>query len=312
MTSPLADFSRFPGRRWAHAIATQMTPAAGAPVRLEMAVRVRWSHHVRVVPDAIMLFATAEEAARAAIQALFVPNDVALVAQPMPPHWVGAVLHSGARYVDVGRRFDGPLPTGAWHRQAAERAALAHPEAVAIVEAPAWSGADDSQLALQLPVRATIVDATRSAHCLGPALTAQRGTFTLVALRDPDDPVTPVLYGLVGAADADLEARVAIGPTAVPALLAERAFAILDGLARHPDWPAATATRLEARYAEWRRALAGRPGVVDLGQAGLEASALCLGDDGAAIARELTLNFPGVQAWPMAPMRGLLTVHLLA
>jgi hypothetical protein len=312
MTTPLADFVRFPGRRWAHAITAQMTPAGGAPVRLEMAVRVRWSHHIRVMPDAIMLFATAEEAARAAVQALLVPSDVALVAQPLPHHWVGAVLHAGARYVDVGRRFDGPLPTGAWHRQAAERAVQAHPEAVAIVEAPAWSGADDTQLALDLPVRATIVDATRSANCLGPALTAGRGTFTLVALRDPDNPVAPVLYGLVGAADAELEARIAIGPTAVPEPLAERAFAVLDGLARHPEWPAASAARLAVRYAEWTSALAGRPGVVPLGQAGLEAAALCLGDDSAVIARDLTLAFPGVQAWNMAPMRGLLTVHLLA
>ena len=311
MTTPLIDLARFPGRRWANATAQRLGPRLMAQARLEMVVRVRWARHLRVPPDEMLLFATAEEAARAAVQALATPADVVLLAQPLPYRWVGAVLHSGARYVDVGRRFDGPLPTGGWNRSAAERAASAHPTAVAVVESPAWGGTDDAATAADLPLRALIVDATRSAQCLGLELARQRAALTLVALRDPDHPTEPVVYALVGPDGEELALRVGVGPTGLPNVVAEHALAVLDGLLLLPAWPAAMAARADARFAEWLAALAGRPGVVALGRSGLEAAALCLGDDAEQVARALLPTFASVQAWPMTPMRALLTVDLL-
>ncbi len=311
MTTPLLDFTRFPGRRWSADLVGMVRDVQPQSAQLTTAVLARWSHHLRARPGDLLLFATAQEAMRAAIHALVVPTDVVLVARPLPPDWLSAVLLAGARFLDVGRRFDGPLPTGGLNRPAAERAAAAHPGAVAIAELATWSGANDVQAAAGLPLRALIVDARRTASCLGPQLPAERAVLTLVALRDPDRPSDPVLYALVAPDQQGEGLRAATGPTALPELQAAHALAVLDGLQRQPTWPTALNARLAARYAQLQQALAGRPGVQLLGLTGLEAAALCWADDGKAIAAALAVEFPTLAAWPMSEMRGLLTVDLL-
>ncbi len=311
MTTPLTDFTRFPGRRWANSVAARMPPKLAADTRMAMAVAARWSHHLRARPEDIVLFATAQDAMRAAVHALLAPDDVALLALPLAPEWLTAVLCAGARYVDVGRRFDGPTPTGAWNRNAAERAAAAHPDAVALVESLSWSGSDDAAAIAGLPLRAVIADARRVQSPLGPVLLPDRPTLTLVALRDPDCPSEPVLHALVAPDGQGRALGIAIGPTSVPDLLADHAFAVLDGVERWPDWQAQLVPRLEARYGQWLAALAGRPGVQILGRSGVEAAALCLSDDADVIAAAIADAFPAVRAWPMTPMRALLTLDLL-
>ena len=311
MQTPLLDFIRFPGRRWSASFMSQVTSHLATETTLEAAVLARWSRHLNVPPNDMLLFATAEEAMRAAVHALVATHDVVLLARPLPPAWIAAVLQTGARYVDVGRRFDGPSAIGGWNADAAVRAAAAHPEAVAIAETASWTGAPDAATAGALPLRATIADARRTAACLGPVLTSERATLTLVALRDPDDPVTPVVHALIAPEGQGVALRVAVGPTALPQAVAERAFAVLDGLGRNPDWQHASEVRLRACGQAWHAALEGRPGVIAFAPVGLEAAALCLADDGEQIAAELVADFLTVRAWPMTPMRAILTVDLL-
>ena len=311
MTTPLIDLTRFPGRGWYAGIAEQIRAAPAGSSLLNTSVLARWAQHLRARPADILLLATAQEAIRVAIQALVVPSDVVLLARPLPPEWLMAVLHAGARYLDVGRRFDGPTPTGGLNHAAAHRAALAHPQAIAIAELATWSGANDAALAADLPIRGVIVDARRHADCLGPQLPGARAPLTLVALRDPDRPSEPVLYALLVPDQQGEALLIASGPTALPEIQAEHAFAVLDGLQRQPTWPTAMQARLATRYAQFQQAVANRPGVVLLGQTGLEAAALCLADDGEEIAQALAGEFPAAVAWPMTDMRGLLTVDLL-
>jgi hypothetical protein len=141
-------------------------------------------------------------------------------------------------------------------------------------------------------------------------LAPDRAALTLVALRDPDAPSPPVVYALVAPDGEGSALRAAIGPTAIPQSTAERAFAVLEGVARTPSWLEASASRMADRYAAWQAALAGRPGVEVIGRAGTEAAALCLGGDGDAIAAELVHTFVSVRAWPASSMRSLLTVDL--
>lgn len=311
MTTPLLDFKRFPNRRGMGSPLDHTLDAVLTGSSMDESVTVRWARHLHVAAKDILLFPTATEARSAAAHALLAPGDVVLVAGPLPSVWLATVLGAGARYLDVGRRFDGPAPTGGLSRPAAERAAAAHPESIAIVETLTWSGADDVVAIAGLPLRAVIVDATRTDACLGPRLGFGRTAFTLVALRDPDSPSEPVIYALVAPEHHGSVLQSVVGPMTLPSLLADRAMAVLHGLARQPDWTVTMRARLEVRHAQWCEALAGRPGVQLLGRSGLEAAALCLGDDGAQIADDILLDFPSVCAWPMRPMRGLLTADLL-
>ncbi len=310
MTTPLLDFKRFPGRRWSLGFSAEMRETLERIPDMATAVRARWAQHVRARTDDILLFATAEDAMRAAVHALLAPNDVVLLARPLPPDWIACVLQAGARYVDVGRRYDGFAQTGGWNVAAAQRAAAAHPEAVAIAETCTWGGADDAAVAAALPLRAFIKDARNTLHCLGPVLGLERATVTLVALRDPDAPSPAVLYALIAPDQHGAALRAAVGPTAVPAVLAEHAFAVLEGVDRDPTWADRAIARITERNAAWRTALAGRPGVEVLPPAGTEAAALCLGGDGDAIAADLVGQFLTVRAWPTSAMRALLTADL--
>ncbi len=302
------DSKRFPSRQNRKPI----LPRAPFGLRMEWSVLVRWARHLNIHPNDLFLFATAQEAMNAAVRAVMAPTDVALVARPMDEDWLTAVLAIGARYVDVGRRFDGPTPVGGWHRPAAERAAAAHDEAIAIVESPIWSGADDVEAIAGLPLRAVVIDARRTEDCWGAQVPAARKSLTLIALRDPDQPCEPLVCGLVVPTLSGVGLRVAVGPTRLPRVIADRATAVLHSLALQPDWPAPMLAQLQVRYAAWHAAMVDRPGVQVLGRCGLEAAALCHAGDGPQIADAIATDFPSIRASRVAGMRGLLTVDLLS
>ena len=294
----------------------RLQPGHGTLAALETAVLARWAQHLRVPPNDLLLMASGTEAVRTAAHALLAPADVALLAQPIAPEWVNVVLSTGAAYIDVGRTFAtlGPANAcpGGWHRLAAERCAREHPGAVAILEQPAWTGADDGALAATLGVRAAIVDARRGGGCRGEPLPELRAALTIVALRDPDAAsAQPVLCALVARSGEGRALRAAVGAAEVPLPALRHALAVLDGLGRDGGWEQALWQRTAARYAEWTRLLADRPGVLIFAPAGVEAAALCQAGDGVAVVEDLASVFPAALAWPVTPMHGLITTPLI-
>lgn len=309
----LLDIARFPGRRWVQTLATsgQLTSDVNT---LEATVRIRWARLLHVHPRDLVLFATGTEALRAAVYALLAPGDVALLAQPVPMDAVHAVLAAGARYVDVGRTFFADAAAGSWHGDAAERACAAHPDAVAYLQAPAWTGADDPAHARDLPLRARIVDARNQPACSGPRFAdpvdraADPLTLTVVTLRDPDWPRDPPLAALIAPPELGPVLRAIVGPVHVPPVLIDRAFALLDGFATQPEWPARLLPFLHNRHQRWSTLLAGHAGVQPLPFAGLQAAALCLQGNPEALLPLLMPEFPATLA--IASPRPLLVTDL--
>lgn len=311
MTQPLLDLNRLASVDRYVKLSDQSHAGVPVEAELERAVRARWAQHLGVHANDILLFDTAQLAQFTAVRVLLKPGEVALLARPLRQDWLAAIAHGDAIYVDVGRRYDGPGVAGRWHETTAQRAALAHPDAVAIVDTPAWGGADDSAAIVDLPLRCAIVDAGRCDDCLGPRLAPDRRALTVVCLRDPDSPSAAVLHGLVAPEGEGTTLRLLGGLAGASSLLAERAYAVLVGAEQQPAWRKSYWPRLEARYAEWCAALAERPGVQVLGRAGLEASAICWSGDSAAVAESIAGAFPFVSAWVGSGMRGLISVDLL-
>ncbi len=311
------DPQRFPGRRHLGAIARDHRPTTGGgnyAGALAEEVRDRWAAAIGCDPDALVLCASVAEAARLCCMALLRPEDTALLARPCAATWPAAVLGAGAAFVDVGRLADGVIdPAGA--RFAAE----AHSGALWLLDAPTLTGASDCdalwpvlEAAHRADDRTTIVvDATAELTYVGAGdALASPCSATLLALRDPLAPQTPLLCAVrVGPEDFGGPAAL-LGPARLPAPLLELAMAAL-GRAHIAD-----PTTMRAEAAALREAVAAalatagdaHPGISMLGGPGLQVALRCDGGDGAAVARLLGRHGLCADAYGSGAMRDLVLV----
>src|SRR5258708_2761848 len=117
MTSTWLDLTRFPLRRhlagWYgqhRALNADRSDFAGDSSAL---LQSRWAAWLGVQPADVLLAATAHDAWHLLARAVFLPNDVAIIAEPSLSAFPAAVLAAGAAYVDVGRRHRGEIAPAA-------------------------------------------------------------------------------------------------------------------------------------------------------------------------------------------------------
>lgn len=315
------DLGRFASRRWLDGTRRQhpTAHADGGRGDLVAQVRSRWAARLGVASTDLLVCPTDVDAYRLVLGALLAPTDVVLVAEPAPPAALTAILGLGGRYLDVGRRADGRIAGGA-----VDRALLAWPEAVAVVEAPSLFGTDDRQWVADPPQpaaapaggvasapRALVVDARHApgwAMLPTPAESASMPLATLIALRDPDAPADPVAIGIVCAPGTGAGLLLLQGQPQWPEASLQHALAVLRGLAVAGFTAAADAelAALRARCVATVRA----PGVVALPHGGWRQAFECLGGDAAGVAAALRGRLPALLALPAHPGRALLVADL--
>jgi hypothetical protein len=270
-----------------------------------------WAARLGVAAADLVLAGSDAEATRLVLQALLAPGDVLLLAEPVAHDVPGAVLTTGAAYVDLGRLHDGALDPAALATARAR-----HPDAVLWLHAPGLFGEVDawpvngSHASKDSLPRAVLVDARlQPGWHAGPVLPA--GVLAaLVALRDPDEPEAPVLHAVVCAPGTGADLQLLQGPVNWPPVLMQQALAILRGLDAEPTWPAAADAQMTFAYQVLADALAHRPGVRLQPAAGVWAAAECLAGDAAEVARALVQIVGPVQAFAAHPLRSLVVVRL--
>jgi hypothetical protein len=309
MTSIWLDPQRFPGRAHLASVARHHAPLDRAQSLvagdLAPAVQTRWAAHLRVDPSDLVLCATEAEACRLVLHGLLAPGDVALLAEPAPVPVLGAILSTGAAFVDVGRLHDGRIDAKALHL-----ALTAHPQAIVIGEQPSLFGTEDRAVLQDLPARATVLSATHAQGFAGPQDLDPGALATLVALRDPDRPQVPVLHAVVCQPGTGADLMLLQGPAGFAEVTLRQALAVLEGLRDQPAWTDATEARLQAHVERFTQALQGLAGVRILPRSGWRQAAECLGGNAAEVALQLGQHLAPVHAFAPHPMRSLVVVHL--
>lgn len=309
MASPWLDLRRFPGRHHLAAVVRAHAPLDPAAVLqtgdVSHEVQRLWAARLGVECADLVLAGSDAEAARLVLHALLAPGDVLLLAEPVAHDVPGAVLTTGAAYVDLGRLHDGALDPAALATARAR-----HPGAVLWLHAPGLFGETDPQPSAEPAPRAVLVDARLQPGWHAGAVLPAGALAALVALRDPDEPEAPVLHAVVCAPGTGADLQQLQGPVQWPPALMQQALAILRGLDAQPDWPAAAEAQMAQAYAVLASALAGRPGVRLQPAAGVWAAAECLAGDAAEVARALAQVVGPVQAFAAHPLRSLVVVRL--
>ncbi|MBI5610591.1 MAG: hypothetical protein HY902_17075 [Deltaproteobacteria bacterium] len=269
-------------------------------------IRRLWALQLRrggtpLEPADLLLCASDREAVELALGRLVQPGDVVLWAEPMPGQAALTTLAAGARYLDVGRAHQG-LPDAA----AVALALQTHPHAVFWGEVPALTCADDLAGPAALPARARIADCTAAAW----DTELPDADACVLALRDPDSPGEPMLYGVATRPGwgSDLESLHGRGHFSERAQL--HALAVLEGLAEQPRWPDHRRTEAADLAAQFFQAARDWPGAVPAGQFGLRAAVRCLAGDPHDLAVRLHPQFLQLRALPAHPAGSLLWLDL--
>lgn len=320
MTSRWLDVARFPGRAHLAAIARDHRPTAGftdlRAAALE-ALQARWATALGASPDDLLLFASAQEAARLACSALMAPGDLALLARPATALWPAAVLATGAAFVDLGRLADGRLdPAGVAF------AAEAHAGALWLLDQPSltghddlatWSAALDEAPRPPSPARA-LLDVTdapghgASAATLAPVDVRAELLASLHALRDPLEPAWPLLFALRVQPGEGRALAALRGPATLPMPLVERASLVWQRADMAAD--AHAAIRISAVRAEVAARAERWPGAAVVGTSGWRIAVRCDGGDAEALAAELQASGLPAMGHGRHPMRSLVVVDL--
>ncbi len=307
--SPWLDPRRFPVRKYLAAARRDHRPVSDR----ELAerdylgeIRRQWATLLRqagapLKPDDLLVCASDREAVDLALGRLLQPGDVVLRAEPVAGQVALTTLAAGARYLDVGRTEQG-LPDAAGLVLALQ----AHPEAVFWGEVPALTCADDLAGSAARPARARIADCTAAAW----DTELPDADACVLALRDPDAPGEPVLYGVATRTGwgSELESLHGRGHFSERAQL--HALAVLQGLVAQPRWPEVRRSEVAELASQFLGAASNWPGAVAPSHFGLRAAVRCLAADPQALAARLHPQFLQLRALPAHPAGSLLWLDL--
>lgn len=315
------DPERFPGRAFLAAVARDhraITASGDLRSATAEALQARWAARLGAEADDLLLFASAEEAARLACSALLLPHDVALLARPSASLWPASALATGAAFVDVGRLADGRLdPAGIAF------AAESHPGGLWLLEQPSLAGQDDvAAWSASLPAThgasacpAALVDVSgapghgASVLALAPGDADGRHVLaSLHALRDPLEPAWPTLYALRVAPGQGRQLAALLGGSSLPMPLLERASAALSRADEAADRVALE--RIATVVAQVNALAAGWSGAAPLAGGGWRQAVRCDAGDSVAFAEALAHVGLIAAAYGRHPMRSYVVVDL--
>jgi hypothetical protein len=291
---PWLDPQRFPQRRFLAnpGVAFFGTGGAESLAATQQTTVVRqWQDLLGLGSDSLAVFASQAEAVGVALP--IAAGELVLLSAPASTAVVPRLLQAGARYVDVGRTVDGRPDLEAWRL-----AVHTHPDAWVYVscDQPVQSDWETALQAGAKPER-TLLHAGGGFSGLKRYAPEVWPLLTWLALRDPDDPASAVLWAVAGQGlGPALQAL--RGPLELPHPLVQRAEVILAGLVDSPDWPQDVLALLELRSAALARAVADWPGAV-LWPARdcLQRLVRCMAGDAAALADKLA-----PQGWICPPV----------
>lgn len=301
--SPWLDLTRRPQRRHLLRLQVSEGPVSAAPSvvgMLAQRLRETWAAHLGLSASAILPCASASEALRLVANAVLLPGDTVRMARPGQLAWSAAVLSAGAAFVDVGRLTSGAVDPST--RDASPAARLV------ILGAPAPTGAVDACAWPAAPSELRLADATLAASLYGqPSADAD---LSLVVLRDPDAPASPLLAALCGAPDDILALQLLAGPSPLPERLVRTALAVTQRIdaAGEAEFLAVVTRRAE----RLRSLLTLGPGQQWLPRAGVSQAVACLAADGQALATAAQPLGYSAEAWGAFPGGGLVRCDLLA
>lgn len=309
-SAPWLEDDRFRGRKYLPGLARNHGPirsTAQAGSALSDSLRRRWAAHLGLNPADLLPCATAAEAWRLLCTACLLPGDVALLAEPGSLHLPTAVLAAGAAYLDLSRDGQGAIPTAAF-----SRARLMHPNALFLGERPSLLGTDDTAGLLFIAAEVTrLIDARHVAAWAGLGAADVADHATVICLRDPDAPATPLLHAVVCQPGSGAALSAIQGPSSLPLALLEAGLSALSRVARCQDtelavWRAAMAVALGRFHAS----AADHPGAVVFPAAGTRAAIECRAGDAAALFESSQAAGLAVRAYGGHPMRNLLVCDL--
>ncbi len=310
--SPWTDPRRFGQRQFHASLRRGLQPAeqrCALASSVAQAVAALWASQLcwpdrPVLPTELVLCGSGREALALALATLLVPGDTVLIGHPTAGQALAIALAQGAHYIDVGRTDDGQIDF-----LAAQRAAQAHPQAVAYGQAPAWSAVDDTAMWQQVTgLRATVADLRLA---LWPTVLPAAGACVL-SLRDPDDPACEVLYAVV-APQADAVVIAALwGDSALSHGQLRHAHAVAGGMARNQLWVAQARSAVLNAAGRLTQAALGYPGVQTYATAGATVALRCRGGDGASLFAALRIYTPDMATFDHHPLRGWVVADVAA
>lgn len=302
----------FPGRRHLLGLARSRRPQRGAadPADgLDHSLRQRWAAHLGVRAADLLPCASSADAWRLLCGASLGSDAVALLAEPTAVQLPAAILSAGAAYLDLGRDGGGRIDPGAL-----TRACQLHPAALLVGESPSLFGSDDaSDWGAPAAQRPRLLDARHAAAWAGEGTVPDAVQATVICLRDPDAPASPLMHAIV-CQPGDGEALRAIqGPGALPLVLLEAALATLARIAAAADGElTAWQTALAATHRRFCELAHDHPGAVCFPAGGTRAAIECRAGDAAALFEPMQSAGLVVDAFGGHPMRDLLICDLAA
>jgi hypothetical protein len=281
---PWLDPQRFPQRRFLAnpGVALFGTGAAeGLSATQQASVVRQWQEVLGLDPESLAVFASQAEAVGIGLP--IAPGELVLLSAPASTAVVPRLLQAGARYLDVGRSVDGRPDLEAW-----QLAVRTHPEAWVYVscDQPAQSDWATALKAGARPER-TLLHAGDGFAGLQRYKPEVWPLVTWLALRDPDEPASGLLWAVAGrGVGPALQAL--RGPLDLALPLLQRAEVVLAGLADSPDWADQVRQTLDLRSAALARAVSDWPGALLWPASGcLQRFVRCLAGDAAALADKL-------------------------
>ena len=311
MKPRLLDLDRFGSRKYLQGLAREHRPlSAGGSVgwSLHEQVQLRWATALGIEADDLVLCGSAAHAWTTLSRCLLLPGDVAAIARPCPVELPAAVLGAGASFVDLGRSTQGEIQPAV-----VAKVAAAHANAVALGQRFSWFGTDDLKALAAVQWRAILIDATGTDALVGSASALDEGAdAAVIALRDPDQPVQPLLWAIACRAGEGPGVAAIGGPGHLPLLLLRAGLASLDAIAAGPaSHHVAWRDQLRQRREALRASLTDRPGVHwSIADGGVTAAALCLDGDVDAVAGPLRVAGFAATGFAPHPMRSAVVVDL--
>jgi hypothetical protein len=283
---PWFDPQRFPQRRY---LANPGVVLTGTDIAKHFAAEQQakmvrqWQDLLGLGSESLAVFASQAEAV--GITLPIAPGELVLLSAPASAAVVPRLLQAGARYLDVGRTVDGRPDPDAW------RLALrTHPDAWVYVscDQPVQSDWDTALEAGARPER-TLLHAGGGLAGLRHHAPSVSPLVTWLALRDPQDLVTEVLWAAVGPRVGTDLANLR-GPQTLQPLLVRHAERILACVSSAPQWASQTLQFCETKGNLLQEVVSDWPGAVVWPATGcLQRLVRCMANDAAALADKLAL-----------------------
>ncbi len=308
---PWLDPQRFAQRRHLLSIDRHHRPQLAAPDTAAWQFQSLASHWAALLHTAdgplsaldLLICPSLGDVLRAGLTLLLHPGAVVLLAEPVAPEVLRAIVQAEAQWIDVGRTAAGDID-----ELALQRAALAHPGAIFYAELPQLLGRLDPPAEALPDLRASVLDLRHQ----GWPSQLPKATAVLLALRDADHPQLPVLYAVATQPGLGQGLALLLGDPQLPQPLAERARAVLLSWREFPRWVAAAQQTIAQRAQQLSSAAEGWPGLVDGGQRGLRWAAQCQSGDASQLLQNRLGLHLGFAAYPAHPMQNLLIADLTA